>query len=111
MEHITQEQWERYRTMDLNAEELLRIGEHLAKCDECRKRLLSEEQMQRAVDRLRRQISAAAITDCITYDLLADYIDGRLSGEEKERVEEHLKVCAHCAEDFRSLSEFAQLCK
>jgi predicted anti-sigma-YlaC factor YlaD len=106
MEHITQEQWERYRTMDLDAEELLRIDEHLARCEECRKQLLSEEQMQRAVDKLRRQISAAAITDCITYDLLADYIDGRLSGEEKERVEEHLKVCAHCAEDFRSLSEF-----
>ncbi|MFA0741650.1 MAG: hypothetical protein DFNUSKGM_001764 [Candidatus Fervidibacter sacchari] len=106
MEHITQEQWERYRKMDLEVEELLKIDEHLARCEECRKQLLSEEQLQRAVDRLRRQISASTITNCITYDLLADYIDGRLSGEEKARVEEHLRVCAYCAEDFRSLAEF-----
>ncbi|MFA0782015.1 zf-HC2 domain-containing protein [Fervidibacter sacchari] len=106
MEHITQEQWERYKTMDLDTEELVRIDEHLAKCGECRKRLLSEDQLERAIDRLHRQISAALPTDCITYDLLADYIDGRLSGEEKARVEEHLRVCAYCAEDFRSLAEF-----
>ncbi len=106
MQHITQEQWKRYETMDLEEEELLRIDEHLAKCEECRKRLLSEEQLQRAIDRLHRQISASATTNCTTYDLLADYIDGRLREEEKSRVEEHLKVCAHCAEDFRSLSEF-----
>jgi predicted anti-sigma-YlaC factor YlaD len=106
MEHITQEQWKRYKAMDLDTEELVRIDDHSAKCEECRKRLLSEEQLERAIDRLHRQISAALPTDCITYDLLADYIDGRLSGEEKARVEEHLRVCAHCAEDFRSLSEF-----
>jgi len=106
MEHITQEQWKRYKAMDLDTEELVRIDEHLAKCEECRKRLLSKDQLERAIDRLHRQISAALPTDCITYDLLADYIDGRLNEEEKAKVEEHLRVCAYCAEDFRSLAEF-----
>jgi len=106
MEHITQEQWKRYKTMDLDTEELKQIDEHLAKCEQCRKQILSEEQLQQAITRLSSQIFADTTNDCITYDLLADYIDERLSGEEKMRVEEHLMVCARCAEDFRSLSEF-----
>jgi len=105
MEHITQEQWKRYKAMDLDTEELKQIDEHLAKCEECRKQLLTGEQLQRAVTKLKIQI-ASSPSDCIPYDLLADYIEGRLSEEEKMLVEEHLKVCAYCAEDFLSLSEF-----
>ena len=35
-----------------------------------------------------------------TFRLLDDYLDRELSSEEQRLVEEHLKVCAACAEDF-----------
>jgi len=79
----------------------------LAKCEECRKRLLSEEQLQQAIVRLHRQISTAAPTDCITYDLLADYIDGQFSREESAKVEEHSKVCAVVLKTFALFQNFA----
>ena len=85
---------------------MARIDSHLAECDECRKRLLPEDQLSQAVAKLYRRIYANLPPDCTTYDLLASYVDGQLDEEEKKRVEEHFKVCSRCAEDLRSLEEF-----
>ncbi|OQX11779.1 MAG: hypothetical protein BWK80_44410 [Desulfobacteraceae bacterium IS3] len=37
---------------------------------------------------------------CITVGTLADYIEGRLSDDEKDQVEEHLSRCDECLEEF-----------
>jgi len=39
-------------------------------------------------------------TACPTDEMLADYIDGRLSEEERSQVEEHLSVCNDCLEEL-----------
>lgn len=37
--------------------------------------------------------------------LLAEYVEGNLHGEQKSAVEEHVKICAECAELARDASE------
>lgn len=37
-------------------------------------------------------------------NLLEEYLDGELSGEEQERVGEHLITCARCADEFAALT-------
>lgn len=44
-------------------------------------------------------------------DMLAAYIDGYLSDEEKELVENHIKECAECRNELRELEETVNLFK
>lgn len=39
-------------------------------------------------------------TPCPNDEILADYLEGRLSGEERFRVEDHLSACDRCLEAF-----------
>ena len=38
-------------------------------------------------------------------NLLEEYLDGELSGEQQSDVNEHLITCASCAEEFATLTE------
>lgn len=42
-------------------------------------------------------MSGECIMDCSERELLAEYVDGFLGGEEKEALEGHLKLCLRCA--------------
>ncbi len=106
MEHLSPEQLERYKALQMEASELEQAEAHLEKCEDCRKKLLSTETTGRAVGKLYRQISAASPSNCLTYDQLADFLDDKLEEAEREQVESHLKVCAQCADDLRVLDEF-----
>ena len=39
-------------------------------------------------------------TPCPTDEMLADYVEGRLSNEERSQMEEHLSVCKNCLEEL-----------
>jgi len=42
-------------------------------------------------------------------ELIPAYLDGEVTGEEKEWLEEHLAVCAHCREELQALEEVGLL--
>lgn len=42
-------------------------------------------------------------------ELIPAYLDGELTGKEKQRLEEHLAVCAHCGDELNALKEVGLL--
>jgi len=42
-------------------------------------------------------------------ELIPAYLDGELAGEEKQRLEEHLAVCARCRDELTALEEVGLL--
>jgi predicted anti-sigma-YlaC factor YlaD len=52
---------------------------------------------------------------CEEYEkLVSSYLDGELSAEQKERFEEHLRICSHCKQEllkFKKLKEVTEKMK
>jgi tetratricopeptide (TPR) repeat protein len=45
-----------------------------------------------------------AESDCITNQMMTDYLEGKLSGKSKNRVEMHLESCEFCKDELEGLS-------
>lgn len=44
-------------------------------------------------------------------ELLSEYLDGELSGEERIRMDEHLRSCSHCTGELTELQAIVSLCR
>ncbi|HEX7315721.1 MAG TPA: zf-HC2 domain-containing protein [Pyrinomonadaceae bacterium] len=107
-EHLTDEQFKQYRAGRMSPVELLRLDEHFANCASCRERVRTGEQLVASFASLTADLGIAnASTGAhISYEQLADLVDGRLDGEASGVVNNHLRACAACAEEARSLAAF-----
>ncbi len=102
-EHLTQKQGEDYCRQKLSAPELLSVSDHLGACEACRR------QVERAMDgdaaffALRSEALGEAaeipllLREHPTAEQTAEYVDGRLGGEELQVVTDHLSSCEQCA--------------
>lgn len=87
--HLTDNQVEAFGRRTLAAMELLRVDEHLAECDSCRRRLAQSELIQH-----------------LNFDQTADFVDGRLTGEALQLADAHLATCNLCRETVDDLQSF-----
>ena len=53
------------------------------------------------IRRWRRRREALACREAVTF--MSDYLDGRLDLRDRDRLEEHLAACPHCAEYLAQL--------
>jgi len=53
--------------------------------------------------------SAFYCRECV--ELLADYMDGTLSAQQKEQLEDHLSHCSPCVTFVRTYKATARLCR
>lgn len=114
VEHLTQTQFEGYCRQQLPAAELLSVSAHLGECEACRRRV--EAQMSDAAFfSVRSAIfeedgesgSHATMRAHLTPEEIGAYVDGKLSGEELQFVDDHLTVCEECVlgvDDLRAYS-------
>lgn len=105
IEHLTQKQVEDYYRQRLGVAELLSASDHLGECEACR------QQLERAMDgdaaffALRSEIfgegaeipSQHLARAHLTAEQAAGYVDRILSGDELQRVADHLTECEQCA--------------
>lgn len=107
-EHLNEEQLGRYRGRLMSPAELLRFGEHLAGCDECRRSVRADARLGASFSALLADLGLEDLTrgTHVSYEQLADLVDARLAGAERAVVERHLSLCAACDEEARSLSAF-----
>ena len=89
--HLTENQVEAFCQRTLPAAELLRLDDHLAKCDSCRQRLAQAEFQQH-----------------LSFEQTADFVDGRLAGENLQMASEHLASCHLCREAVDDLQDFSR---
>jgi len=97
-EHLSPVQIEDWRRRRLAPHELLRADDHLACCVECRQRI--ETALSQGVGEmaLYAQLSADADgSSHLSFEQRAGYVDGLLTGDERQMVKDHLVACARCA--------------
>lgn len=114
-EHLAQEQIEEYRRQSLPASELLSVSDHLFECGACR------QQVERGLggdheflmirsgifDELVGAAPPASLSVHLSVEQSADYVDGKLSGDELRSITDHLSRCEQCevaTEDLRVFS-------
>ncbi|MET0626117.1 MAG: zf-HC2 domain-containing protein [Pyrinomonadaceae bacterium] len=107
-EHLTDEQLGRYRAGTMSPAELLRLDGHLSDCSSCRGRVRTGEQLVASFAALAADLGLAdaPAVSHVSYEQLADLVDARLDGAARVAVENHLRACAACAEEARSLTAF-----
>lgn len=107
-EHLTDEQLGRYRAGTMSPAELLRLDVHLTDCASCRGRVRTGAQLGASFAALAIDLGLANTPSGahVAYEQLADLVDARLDGATRGVVENHLRACATCAEEARSLTAF-----
>jgi predicted anti-sigma-YlaC factor YlaD len=105
-EHLTTDQLEGYRRRALAAAELLAVDDHLAACEECRRRLGGPAEVT-AFHSLRTAFeSAESEAPHPDFEQLTACLDGTADEAGRAAVSDHLQGCQPCAERFEGLREF-----
>ncbi|HEV2664850.1 MAG TPA: zf-HC2 domain-containing protein, partial [Blastocatellia bacterium] len=106
-EHLSPVQIEDWRRRRLAPHELLRADDHLAGCVECRQRIESALSQGAGEMALYAQMSADAdASSHLSFEQRAGYVDGLLTGDERQMVKDHLVACARCATVVDDLRAF-----
>ncbi|MGH9846160.1 MAG: zf-HC2 domain-containing protein [Blastocatellia bacterium] len=106
-EHLSSAQIENYRQCELAPNELLSVDDHLAACVECRRQIKTALNYGAAEVALYAQLPAE--TDApshLNFEQSAGYVDGLLTGDERQTVKDHLASCAQCAMAVDDLRAF-----
>ncbi|MGE0127283.1 MAG: zf-HC2 domain-containing protein [Blastocatellales bacterium] len=104
-EHLSTTQFEGYLRRRLAPAELLGADDHLAECSECRR--VVESSLDNDAVALYAELAAeAAVGPHPVFEQKAAYVDGLLTGEERQAVEDHLASCAECAPVVADLRAF-----
>jgi anti-sigma factor RsiW len=95
-EHLSPAQLQNWRRSRLKPEELLRADDHLAQCPECRRHL--ETELNNSAFALYAGLAKdAPVGTHPAFEQYAAYVDGLMTGEERQTIVDHLSSCALCA--------------
>src|SRR5262245_15496112 len=101
--HLTAQELRSYLEKDLSPSDLIRLGDHVAGCEECRQRLSTDQREPPARQVGRALLGARPGVEHPDEDELGDHVDGALDPERAARLARHLDECAACAADVREL--------
>ncbi|HEX5875533.1 MAG TPA: zf-HC2 domain-containing protein, partial [Pyrinomonadaceae bacterium] len=107
MEHLSPKQVEDFSQQQMNASELLSVGDHLENCEACRRRVETAMNGDATFFALHARTVAedGGLSAHLTPEQTADYVDKNLSGETLQMVSDHLSSCEQCVfavEDLRA---------
>jgi anti-sigma factor RsiW len=113
-EHLTQNQVENYCQQKLSVTELLSVSDHLGACRACRQQIESALGGDTAFFALQSEVfgeaaeilSSPAAAPHPAFEQMAEYVDGRLAGEELQIVKDHLASCERCTAAVSDLRAF-----
>jgi hypothetical protein len=116
VEHLTQKQVEDYCRQQLQVAELLSVSDHMGECESCRQRIEIALSCDTALVSLRAGVfsdaSGISFTQGervhLTAEQTALYVDGKLSGEERQTVTDHLSSCEPCTMAVGDLEAFRE---
>ncbi|HXA20566.1 MAG TPA: hypothetical protein VN380_26540 [Thermoanaerobaculia bacterium] len=102
MPHPTEEALARFRRGELPAQEVARVGLHLAACQECAGAAARSIDVTRAAAVLRDDLG-----EHLSGDEIVAYVDGSSSSVEAARATDHLSYCEACRDDVADLRAFS----
>ena len=97
--------WEilsRYQDGSFDDAENQRIAEHLLGCPSCQEKMHSLGQVGLF---FRMALGSRRHADCLDDEDLGAYLSGRMSGEDRARMEAHLLACPKCLHEVAVLSD------
>jgi anti-sigma factor ChrR (cupin superfamily) len=110
IDHFSKKQIDAFCARALEVSEMVMIAEHIDSCDVCRQKFreVSQEGREHKSFSISLDAEDTFRNEHLDYDQLLSLVENKLDAEELEIVNIHLKVCARCREDVRSLIEFRQ---
>lgn len=106
--HLTETQLDGFRRQTLMAAELLAVDDHLAACESCRQRLDAALSGDAAFATLQAELLADAQPQHLSFEQTADFVDGRLAGDDLQMANDHLTACLPCRAVVQDLQVFRQ---
>jgi hypothetical protein len=103
--HVTDAEIEQFHRRQLTPEVLLPLTDHLADCDDCRRRVAKGGDQATASALLRKALGIDLDEHVSELDIQA-VAGGTLSGDRRDEVTAHLDQCRACAEEVRDLQAF-----
>jgi len=97
--HLNEEWISKYQSKSLGIEELQAASRHLSDCGNCRRVLLGRMGPIRLPEELAEMPEALHLS----YEQITAYIDDKLVGADKERIEAHTFICATCSREIEDL--------
>jgi anti-sigma factor RsiW len=104
--HLTARQIEGFNGRSASPAELLAAMNHIASCEACREQVSSEQKTRAAVVSLQADLSRQPNSDHVSYEALARCVDDTLNQADREVLESHVGLCAHCADELADLRAF-----
>jgi hypothetical protein len=90
---------------ELEAPRLLQIADHIAECENCRKKLARRKDALPAKTSVERDLQK--LVEHITEEELQQYVTGKLDLARIRSIDGHLQRCAQCIAEVRDLRKFA----
>src|SRR6202011_2871741 len=98
MEHLSEEQIAEYRVRVLSGAQVLRVSDHLMQCEACRARAFGYVDPAAGAAAIFASLNSEAGTSAhLSYDEMADFVDGKVSPADAELLRLHTQECAACA--------------
>jgi hypothetical protein len=103
--HVTDAEIEQFQRRQLPGDALLRLTDHLAGCDDCRRRLADRGDTAMASASLQAELGIEGDGHVPELEIQA-LVDGRLEAERRDAILAHIVRCPACAEEVRDLRAF-----
>jgi hypothetical protein len=104
--HVTGAEIDQFQRRQLSGDALLAFTDHLAGCDECRRRVLAASGVAAASQSLHEVIGVSG-DEHVEEAEIQLFVDGSLGSERRREISAHLDRCQSCAEEVRDLEVFA----
>jgi anti-sigma factor RsiW len=96
----------RYIDAETSIDEAEEMRRHMEHCHDCRHAVRALQALIRNLTQLAwADKPPPSTTGCVDAVLLAAYIDKRLTGRERERVEHHISSCQDCFDELRAAEQ------
>lgn len=106
--HLTETQLDGFCRQSLTAAELLAVDDHLAACELCRQRLDAALSGDASFATVQAELLSDTPTAHMSFEQTADFVDGRLAGDDLQTANDHLTACLQCRAAVEDLQAFRQ---
>ncbi|HTE19016.1 MAG TPA: hypothetical protein VK689_11635, partial [Armatimonadota bacterium] len=106
--HPSSEVLDAFQQRTLPQVDLLEVGNHVARCDECSARVTEPAQVGDGVAAWARTLRSPLEREHLEEWEITGLLDGRLEPEQRKFVEAHVGACSLCAEDVQDLRAFRE---
>lgn len=106
-QHLSHSQIEKFRSNTLEPSEVRYVGNHIAICDECNRRLAGPDEIVQYPIAVYVNEGFDEKAGHLNLDQqIIPYLEGELSTQRREEVQRHIEDCSRCARRLDNLREF-----